>query len=101
MFLLGLIDDTSASSMVLGILLGIMTLWFIFENFVYERFVCYVFAHYFVFVLAFSGIVNKLQNLPEASRQNMILASINLALACLFFIAKIGLFVYRYYCRKK
>ena len=71
-----------------------MLLYFIVENFVWEKYLRYFFSVYPVLIFAFSGLVIKLgKNETDGS---MIMASVNLGLAVALFIARVVLSVYRF-----
>jgi len=72
----------------------IVPAWFILENFVWEKYCRYTFTIYPVFILALSGLVGKLQHMPEA-KQSLILASVDLGLSCLAFLVRAGLASWR------
>ena len=72
----------------------IMLVWFLLQNFVWQNYVAYVFTDYPVFVMAFSGIVAKLA--PNAADHSLVIASIDLGLAVLLLLGRIGLSVYRF-----
>ena len=57
-----------------------------------------MFTIYPVFILAFSGLVVKLIELQATS--NLVLASLNLSNAVLFFIARILISIYKFWKRK-
>ena len=69
----------SGSMATLGILLAIVVGWFFVENFVLEKYFRYIFTIYPVFILAFIGLVTRLTE--GGSRDNLILASVNLSIS--------------------
>ena len=86
------IDDGSA--LVLGVLLLIMIVWFVLENFYWQNYLAYLFSDYPVFITAFAGLVAKLSaNTPDRS---MIVATVNLGVACVLFLARLAISIYRF-----
>ena len=52
-------NGSKAATGVLFVLLTLITIWFVLENLVFERFTRYLFMEYIVFTVAFSGILKK------------------------------------------
>ena len=92
----------NASTGVLALLLVIIIAWFVLDSFVFEKYTRYTFTVFPGFILGLSGLVAKLrfQTLLRSNR-NLIFASVILALTVLFFLIRIGLFVYRLKQRRK
>ena len=89
----------TGSTIGLAILLLLIVVYFVVENFILEKYLRYMFTIYPVLILAFSGVVYKLQQ--SGSEQNLILSSVNLALSSVLFLIRIALSVYRYHKRKE
>ena len=85
----------TASTVSLSILTCEVILYFILENFVWERYLRYTFSVWPVVIWALSASINGNWD-PE--KTNSVFSAILLALACVFFIMKIVLSVVR--CRR-
>ena len=92
---LGLITNPNASSVGAGILLGLILVYFVLENFVLEKYLRYIFTIYPVLIFAFSGVVYKLVK-TGGSRQNIIFGSVNLSICVALFLTRIALSIYRF-----
>ena len=75
-----------------------MVTWFCLENFVWEKYLRYIFTIYPVFIFAFSGLVEALK--LAGSGKNLMLALANLGIACFLFLVRITLSIYRICFRK-
>ena len=95
----GPLSVASGSTLSLAIIIILVMLWFILENFVFEKYLCYVFTVYPVFIFAFSGLVVKLGK--SGTSQNYVLASVNLSLTVILMFISSGLYILRCHCRKK
>jgi len=91
----GLISNENATSISAGILLALAILYFVLENFVFEKYLRYMFTIYPVLIFAFSGVIYKLVT-TGGSRQNIIIASVNISICSALFITRIALSVYRF-----
>ena len=87
----------TGSSITLGILLAVTLVWFVLENFIWEKYLRYMFTIYPVLILAFSGLVVKVQELGAV--QNLVFSSVDLSICSLLFVARIALSVYRFKSR--
>ena len=94
-FLLGLITNPNASSVGAGILLGLILVYFVLENFVLEKYLRYIFTIYPVLIFAFFGVIDKLVK-TGGSRQNITFGSVNMSICVALFITRIALSIYRF-----
>jgi len=76
-----------------------MLIWFALQNFVWQKYLAYVYTDYPVLIMAFSGIVAKLS--PNPVDRSLVVASINLAFAVLLLLARIALSVYYFINRDR
>nr|CAB3262978.1 uncharacterized protein LOC100186076 [Phallusia mammillata] len=90
----GTISIVNGSTVSLVILLVIVITWFVLENFVLEKYCRYLYTIYPVFILATSALIDKLRALPNG-KQNLIIASVDLAVVLVAFIVRVILAVYR------
>jgi len=81
----------------------IIIAWFVLENFVWEKYCRYNFTIYPVLILALSGLIDKLRfpTVPNMGNQNLIIASVNLALVLTATVARIILSVWRWKDRSR
>ena len=94
---IGVTTEEAASSIAFNIILCLIVAWFIVENFVFAKYLRYIFTVYPVVIFAFIGVVVKLQDV--GTNQNLFIASINLLLAVFLFLARIGFLIYNFhYC---
>ncbi|CAK8688936.1 unnamed protein product [Clavelina lepadiformis] len=90
----GFFTEEDASTLTLSLVLSIIVTWFIMENFVWQKYCQYTLTVYPVYILALAGLVGRLQNEEDATR-NLLLAAIALGVAILAFLARIAITVYR------
>ena len=93
MFCAGLVSAEDGSTIALLILLVIVIVAFILENFVYEQYFRYVFTVFPVFVFALSGIVSELTDIGRATR-NLQIASTELAISSVLLLIR-GILTYK------
>nr|CAB3262977.1 uncharacterized protein LOC100186076 [Phallusia mammillata] len=90
----GNISVINGSTVSLAILLVIVITWFVLENFVFEKYCRYIYTIYPVLILATSALIDKLRALPD-SNQNLIMASVDLAVVLVALIARVVLAILR------
>nr|CAB3262979.1 uncharacterized protein LOC100186076 [Phallusia mammillata] len=90
----GDISMINGSTLILFILLAIVIIWFALENFVFEKYLRYIYTVYPVLIFALSFLIVKLAALPDGN-QNLIIASLDLAVVVIAFTARITLEVLR------
>ena len=79
-------DGSKAATGVLFVLLMLIIVWFVVENFVFERFTRYLFIEYVVLIIGLSGILKKHWT-DGKGNQSFVLAI--LVLSCLLFVARL------------
>lgn len=77
----------NGSSVSLVLLLAIVVTWFVLENFVFDKYCRYLYVVYPVLVLGLSALIAKLRFLSDA-KQNLIIASVNLGVVLVAFMAR-------------
>nr|XP_039255899.1 uncharacterized protein LOC120332669 [Styela clava] len=95
----GSLTSEDAGTISLSILLVEIIVWFILENFVFERYCRYTLSIYPTLIFAFSGVVTGMYVTPFS--RNLILALVGLILVILAFFARVGLVIYRHRNRPK
>lgn len=91
----GVLSEDTASSISLGIILIFILVWFILENFILAKYLKWIFTVYPVVIFAFIGVVIKIRD--DGTTKNLILALIDLLLAIILFLVRIGISVYKFY----
>ncbi|KAK2868689.1 hypothetical protein Q7C36_000560 [Tachysurus vachellii] len=85
---------TNAATVSLCLLLLEVIIWFAVENFVIEKHVRYVLTIYPVIMFALSGSLSKHYDAEDPGR-NAVFSAVLLALACVFFVIRLFLVVWR------
>lgn len=91
----GDVDPTDAGTVGYSILSAVLLVWFFLENVVLDKHVRYILIVYPVVIWALSGNLDKNYN-PESPNRNGIFIVILLALACVLFVIRIGLVIWRH-----
>ncbi|XP_028818342.1 uncharacterized protein LOC114769472 [Denticeps clupeoides] len=89
-------SQSDAGTVALSILLVEACVWFILENFVFEKHVRYILTIYPVVIIALSGNMTKNYNHAGPSR-NGLFTAVLLALACVLFAARLILVLWRHF----
>ncbi|XP_072307461.1 uncharacterized protein [Eucyclogobius newberryi] len=89
------VDPTDAATVAYSILSVVLLAWVILENFVLDKHVRYVLVVYPVVIWALSGNFDK-NYVTESPNRNGIFIVVLLALACLIFVTRIGLVIWRH-----
>ncbi|XP_078657496.1 uncharacterized protein LOC144903346 [Branchiostoma floridae x Branchiostoma belcheri] len=91
-------DNEDTSTGMLGVLLAIVLVWFVLENFtVLERFCRYTLVPYVVVVVALAGLVDKYITFTGSlERRNAIFACVLLGVASLVLVARFSLVLWRH-----
>ncbi|XP_035698690.1 uncharacterized protein LOC118431556 [Branchiostoma floridae] len=87
-------NNEDASTGMLGLLLAITLVWFVLENFVFERYCRYTLVQYVVVVVALSGILDR--NQADFGRRNIVLTCVLLVVASLLLVARLSLVIWRH-----
>ena len=90
-------DLETASMVGLGVLFALAIIWFILENFVWEKYCRFNFTIYPVLIFALAGVVTRISNFRSNINVTrlLVLAAVELAFFCLAFIVRIALFIYK------
>ncbi|XP_030631327.1 uncharacterized protein si:dkey-29d8.3 [Chanos chanos] len=91
----GGVSKTDAATVSLCLLLLEVIVWFIVENFVIEKHVRYILTVYPVVIFAFIGNITKNYD-PSNPSRNAIFSAVLLALACVLFVVRVVLVVWRH-----
>ncbi|KAM6977669.1 uncharacterized protein FYW47_002448 [Aplochiton taeniatus] len=91
----GNLSQIDAATVSLCILTVEVLVWFVLENFVFEKHVRYILTIYPVVIVALSGNISKNYNASAPSRTD-IFTAVLLALGCVLFIVRIGLVIWRH-----
>ncbi|KAI1902225.1 hypothetical protein AGOR_G00042520 [Albula goreensis] len=89
------LSKEGAATVSLSFLLIEVLLWFVVENFVLDKYVRYILTVYPVVILALSGNIAKHYD-PAAPRRNSIFTAVLLALACVLFVVRVILVIWRH-----
>ena len=81
-----------ASTVVLIIILAVIIVYFVLENFIWQRFMLYLFTPWIVLIIALSGSVSKNWK-SESPTRNNIITLVLLIIVILMAIAKLIMFV--------
>ena len=81
-------DGSKAATGVLFVLLTLIAVWFVLENFVFERFTRYLFTEYIVLIVGLSGIVKKHWTNGEGNQSFVLVL---LLLSCVLFVARLAI----------
>ncbi|KAK7881836.1 hypothetical protein WMY93_030245 [Mugilogobius chulae] len=88
-------NPTDAATISYSLLSAVLLVWFILENFVLDKHVRYVLIVYPVIIWALGGNLDKNYD-PESPNRNGIFIVVLLALACVIFVTRIGLVIWRH-----
>lgn len=88
-------SGSDAATVSLCLLTVEVLVWFVLENFVFEKHFRYIFTIYPVVIWALSGNISKNYNALAPSRTD-IFTAVLLALACVLFIVRTGLVIWRH-----
>ncbi|KAI4888009.1 hypothetical protein NFI96_034683 [Prochilodus magdalenae] len=88
-------SQSDAGTLSLSFLLVEVVVWFILENFVLDKHVRYILTIYPVVIVAISGNMTKNFD-PSAPSRNAIYFAVLLALACVLFVLRVCLVVWRH-----
>lgn len=91
----GSLSAQDAATVSLSILTVVVVVWFILENFVFDQYVRYILTIYPVVIVALTGVFTKHYNKAAPSR-NAIFGVVLLGLACVLFVIRIGMVVWRH-----
>ncbi|KAF7692819.1 uncharacterized protein si:dkey-29d8.3 [Silurus meridionalis] len=91
-------SPTDAATVSLSILLIEVIVWFAVENFVIEKHVRYILTVYPVIIFALSGNLNKHYDAAAPGR-NAVFSAVLLALACVLFVIRVFLVIWRHRTR--
>ena len=97
-FFVELVGSVQDGSLIgLGVLFAVMIIWFIIENFVWEKYCRFNFTVYPVFIFTLAGVIVKLihQHHTVSVTRLLIMASVELAFAVMAFLVRIALFIYK------
>ncbi|XP_069810989.1 uncharacterized protein [Dendropsophus ebraccatus] len=94
----GNIPNTTSTTVCLSILTFEVIIWFLLENFLFDKYVRYTLTVYPVVIVALSGAIDK--NFSAASPdENNIFAAVLLAVACALFVLRLALVIWRHFKR--
>ncbi|KAJ0022909.1 hypothetical protein NQD34_015043, partial [Periophthalmus magnuspinnatus] len=88
-------NQTDAGTISYSILCVVLLSWFVLENTVLDKHVRYILIVYPVVIWALSGNLDK-NYIPESPNRNGIFIVVLLALACVIFVTRIGLVIWRH-----
>ncbi|XP_078576131.1 uncharacterized protein LOC144861891 [Branchiostoma floridae x Branchiostoma japonicum] len=90
-------DNEDVSTGILGLLLAIILVWFVLENYVFERYCRYTLVPYVVVVVALSGTVDKFFKFYGGfEKRNAVVACALLAVSCLVLVVRFSLVIWRH-----
>ncbi|XP_062377580.1 uncharacterized protein LOC134066305 isoform X2 [Sardina pilchardus] len=92
----GQLSRADAGTVCLSFLTVLMILWFILENSVLDKYVRYILTIYPVIIVALTGNITKNYD-PAAPSRNAIFIAVLLGLACLLFVLRVLLVVWRHF----
>ncbi|KAG9278455.1 hypothetical protein AMEX_G6331 [Astyanax mexicanus] len=92
---LGSVSPTNAGTVSLCLLLLEVIVWFAVENFVVEKHVRYILSVYPVVIYALIGSLSRHYD-PAAPGRNAVFTAVLLSLACILFIARVVLVIWRH-----
>ncbi|XP_060950211.1 uncharacterized protein LOC133027194 [Limanda limanda] len=87
-------SQTDASTVSLSVLTVVLFVWFILENSVLDKHVRFILTIYPVVIWALTGVFMENYNAKDPTRNNIFIVSL-LAVACVFFVTRVGLFVWK------
>ncbi|XP_034998815.2 uncharacterized protein LOC118098783, partial [Hippoglossus stenolepis] len=87
-------SQTDASTVSLSVLTVGLFVWFILENSVLDKHVRFILTIYPVVIWALTGVFMENYNAEDPTRNNIFIVSL-LAVACAFFVTRVGLFVWK------
>ncbi|XP_078575442.1 uncharacterized protein LOC144861420 [Branchiostoma floridae x Branchiostoma japonicum] len=90
-------DNEDVSTGILGLLLAIILVWFVLENFVFERYCRYTLVPYVVVVVALSGLIDKYITFTGGlDKRNAIFACVMLGVSSLVLVVRFSLVIWRH-----
>ncbi|XP_069368206.1 uncharacterized protein [Paralichthys olivaceus] len=87
-------SQTDASTVSLSVLTVVLFVWFMLENSVLDKHVRFIHTIYPVVIWALTGVFMGNYNAENPTRNNIFIVSL-LAVACVFFVTRVGLFVWK------
>ncbi|XP_035698689.1 uncharacterized protein LOC118431555 [Branchiostoma floridae] len=90
-------DNEDVSTGMLGLLLAIILVWFVLENFVFERYCRYTLVPFVVVVVALSGLIDKyIRFTGSLEKRNAIFACVMLGVSSLVLVVRFSLVLWRH-----
>lgn len=91
----GGVANDLACTIILGVLSFVILLWFVLDNFAFDKYTRYTFTPNIVFVVALAGATSKNFNVDTMERNSIFLVSM-LSTAAVLLLLKLLIMVYRY-----
>lgn len=85
-------NGTKAATGVLSVLLLLIVVWFVLENFIFERYTRFLFIEYIVLIVGLSGIMKKHWTDGHGNQGYVLFL---LVLSCLLFVVRLGIIYYK------
>lgn len=91
-------NQATASTITLGLILGIILVYFIIENFIWQRFLLYVVSPWFVLLVTYNGILTANWQTVNLNRNNIISLATFVVIVVCFAIKLLMICLYKTFC---